>query len=114
MLKAIGFIGLLLAGCSTVADRRADPPIFQRTSTVSLQAFQGCFANRMANQDIQYLPRGNGGTYTAGFTASGMPRYVTWLVDVDDLGSERRVTIYAVDSIRGPDKGIIADVEACL
>ena len=55
------------------------------------------------------MPRGNGGTYT-----QTVNHYVTWVVDIDDLGHERRATIYAVDSIAGPNQRIVRQVQACL
>jgi len=102
---------LALAGCSTLQSRRDDPPIFQQTTAISVQDFQGCFAEKTAKQDVQYLPRRNGGTFSSG---AGTQRYILWVVDVDDLGAERRVTVHAVDSIWGPNKKIIAEVQACM
>lgn len=102
---------LAIAGCSTVQSRRDDPPILQQTTAVSLQDFQGCFAERTAKHNVQYLPRRNGGTFSMG---AGPQRHIFWVVDVDDLGSERRVSVYAPDSIWGQNREIIPDVQACL
>ena len=101
---------LFLAGCSTVAARRDDPPIFVGSTGRSLVEFQGCFA-RQLDRETQptFMPRGNGGTYT-----QTVNHYVTWVVDIDDLGHERRATIYAVDSIAGPNQRIVRQVQACL
>lgn len=113
-MKAIFVISFLgLAACSTVESRREKPPVYEQTSSVPLRTFEGCFASRTAKRDVQYLPKTDGGSFTSGFTASGMPRYVNWVVDIADLGTQRRVSVYAVNSKLARQDAIPA-VRACL
>lgn len=113
MKAALLPLALLLAGCSTTQSRRDDPPIFQQTTAAPLADIQGCIAETTAKQNVQFMPRRNGGTFTAGHT-SAISRYVFWVIDVEDLGTERRVTVYAVDSIFGPDTKLIRQIQPCL
>lgn len=101
----------LVAGCSTVQARLDDPPIFSRTTPTTVGSFQSCFVAATANLNVNYLPRGNGGTFTS---TAGPQNYVLWLVNIDDLGAERRVSVHAVDSIWGKDKRLPAIVESCI
>lgn len=85
-----------LCACSTVQSRRDKEPVFQQTTDKSVAAFQGCFAERTANLNgVQFLPRAKGGSFS---NRGGPQAYVFWVVDIDDLGSERHVTLYAVNS----------------
>jgi hypothetical protein len=109
-MRAIVFAAIAaLAGCSTVESRRDQPPVSERMTPVSLQQFQGCFAEHTARQHVEYLPRTNGGT----FTSSGGPQnYIYWLVDVDDLGTARRIRVYSV-SRKMANKLTIPPVTQC-
>jgi len=98
-----------LSACSTVASRRDQAPDFTLSGGASLQQFQGCFAERTAKQQVVYLPRASGGSFSSG---AGPQRYVAWLVDVDDLGASRRVSIHAVNSMIA--RQVAVDVRACL
>jgi hypothetical protein len=107
-MRTAAFIGFIaLAGCSTLQSRLEGPPDFSRTTQTSLAAFQKCFVAATANQNVAYLPTGNGGTFTA---SAGPQDYVFWAVTIDDLGNERRVTVHAV----GSGKIVIREVESCL
>lgn len=104
---------LLIGGCSTVESRRQGPPLFEQSTNRSLADFEGCFSNAVANQnEVRFMPRANGGTYSAliGFYQN----FVPWVVDVDDLGATRRVTVHAGGSIWGPDKKTVRQVQACI
>lgn len=90
------FVILLLSACSTVETRRAQMPKLEIYTVVGLSKLQGCFANQTSNQNVQYLPRENGGTFSMG---AGPQRYVFWTVDIDDLGTQRRVRGYAINNI---------------
>lgn len=109
-MKGILLIGLFVTACSTVESRRSGPPVAVMVAKRSLQDFQGCFAQKTANLQVVYLPRANGGSFSAG---AGPQRYISWVVDVDDLGPDRRVTVYALNSkvARG---SVLPAVEACL
>lgn len=104
---------LLLAGCSTVASRREDPPIFVADTAMSLADFEGCFAEKTAKEEVQHLPKRHGGTFSSGVTGA-LGRYVSWLVDITDVGATRRVSVYAPDSIWGRNRHILPSVQACL
>ncbi len=88
-----------------------DPPIFSRSTSTTLATFQSCFTAATAGENVNYLPRGNGGTYKS---SAGPQDYVLWIVNIDDLGTERRVAIHAVDSMWGPNEGIVSKVEGCI
>lgn len=106
-----------LAACSTIETRRHDPPIFTGTTQRSLAEFQQCFTNVMSGDgDLNYLPRGTGGTYSSGVTggAFASSRYTVWVLDIDDAGSERRLSLYSVYAIPGPRRTLIAKVQGCL
>jgi hypothetical protein len=110
MLKAIGFIGLLLAGCSTVDSRRQQAPVFQQSVSTPAKDFEGCFADKTAGQNVAYLPRARGGSFSA---KAGPQNYVFWVVDIDDLGAERRIALYAVNS-RLARKSALPAILACI
>lgn len=110
MIIRIILAAALLAGCSTVSSRRDNPPIFDQTTRVSLAAFQGCFGDRTAAQQVNYVPRTNGGSFSAG---AGPQRYVFWVVDIDDLGTGRRIRVYAVNGAVAR-KDAIPSVLACM
>lgn len=99
-----------LCACSTVESRREQTPVFQQLTAASLSTFQGCFAEKTASQDVSYLPKAGGGSFSAG---AGPQHYVFWVVDVDDLGSQRRVSLYAVNAGTGRQMALPA-IQACL
>lgn len=103
---------VLLAGCSTIQIRREDPATFEQSTSKTLTEFSDCFVAATATADPQYLPRKNGATFSSGAGLYG--RYVSWVVDIDDLGARRRVSLHAVDSIWGKNKAMIAKVQSCL
>jgi hypothetical protein len=89
---------MALAGCSTVENRREKLPVFERFTSKSLSDFQSCFTDQVSGQHVEYLPRDRGSSFSA---TSGPQNYVSWLVDVDDLGNQRRIRVYAVNSRLG-------------
>lgn len=110
-MRAIFLFALVsLTACSTISSRRDEAPSLEQMTAKSLQDFQGCFAEKTANQDVAYLPRQNGATFSAG---AGPQHYVFWVVDVDDLGQQRRVSVYAVNGPTARNQAIPA-VTACL
>jgi hypothetical protein len=98
-----------LPACSTVQSRRDQPPVFEQTTSTSLKAFAGCFSDKTAKQDVQYLPRPNGATFSSG---AGPQHFVFWVVDVDDLGDRRIAKVYAVNGPTARNMAIPA-VKAC-
>jgi hypothetical protein len=109
-MRVIAFAAIAaLAGCSTVESRRDQPPVSERLTQVSLQQFQGCFAERTSGQHVEYLPRTNGGSFSA---SAGPQNYVSWVVDVDDLGTARRVRVFAVNR-RLAEKAAVPPVTQC-
>ncbi|MBB3940688.1 hypothetical protein GGR39_002345 [Novosphingobium fluoreni] len=101
---------LLLSSCSTVANRRDDPPSFTGLTTKSLAEFQTCFAAVTdKGQTPSYLPKANGGTYT--FDLRG---YVLWVVDIIDRGADRQVTVHEINSMWGKNTHTAKLVQQCL
>lgn len=96
-----------LSGCSTLQSRLAEAPNYSRMTAKTVSAFQACFVPTTANQNVNYLPRGNGGTFTA---TAGPQNYVMWAVTIDDLGTERRVSLHSV----GPNRAMVTKIEGCL
>lgn len=85
---------LALAGRSTVESRREKAPYLEQMTPKSLADFQGCFAERVARQHVSYIPKLNGGSFSA---HGGPQEYVYWVVDIDDLGAARRIRLYAIN-----------------
>lgn len=109
-MRAMIVLFVILTGCSTTQSLQAKAPVFQQTTGASLAQVQGCIAQRTANQNVQYLPRPAGATFSGG-VITGAARYVTWVADLDDLQSDRRVTVYAT---RANSKLILPAITACM
>jgi len=93
-----------------VASRRDDPPSFTGSTAKSLAEFQSCFASVTDKGETpSFLPKANGGTYT--YSLSG---YVTWIVDIEDLGTRRQVTVHEIDSMWGKNTHTAKLVQRCL
>lgn len=107
---------LALTACSTVATRREDPPTLVRQTSKTVAEFRGCLLPQFdkSTYPVIYAPTANGETYSQGASQGIAGRYVNWVVDVADLGSTREVRLHAIDSMWGPNKGLIRQVEACL
>lgn len=107
---------LALTACSTVAARRDDPPTLVRQTQKSIADFRSCFLPQFDRSayPVVYAPTAKGETYSQGATAGVAGRYVTWVVDINDLGSAREVRLHAVDSMWGPNRGLMRQVEVCL
>ena len=71
--------------------------------------FNKCFVRATGNENVNYLPGLNGGTFKS---TAGPQNYVFWLVTVDDQGSERRITVQAVNGAIG--RKAVAKVDGCL
>lgn len=107
---------VVLGGCSTVAARRDDPPTLVRQTSKSITEFRSCFLPQFdrSTYPVAYSPTASGETYSWGASQGIAGRYVSWVVDIIDQGSAREVRLYALSSIRGPDKSVAAKVEGCL
>lgn len=110
MRASISLSLIAVAACSTVQSVQGKPPIFQQTTRASLASVQGCIAERTANQAVQFLPRSNGATFSGGVT-TGASRFVTWVANVEDTGSERLVTVYAT---KANSRLALPAITACL
>jgi hypothetical protein len=110
MRALICLFSLAVSGCSTVQSLRDDPPFVERSTAKSLAAVQGCIANATARQDVQFLPKQSGATLSAGVTA-GASRFVTWVVDINDTGADRRVAVHAT---KANSKLVMPAVNSCL
>jgi hypothetical protein len=86
-----------------------DPPVFDRSTATTVAAFQGCFVPATANENVSYLPRANGAQFKS---TAGPQNYVFWIVNIDDLGDQRRVTVHAINS--GIGNRITPKVQGCL
>lgn len=109
-MRASCLLLFALAACSTVESRETKPPVFEQSSRKSLAELQGCIAQKASRQDVQYLPKANGATLSAGVT-TGAAKFVTWVVDIDDGATARTVSVYAT---RPNSKLILPSVTACL
>lgn len=107
----------LLAACSTIETRREAPAIFTGSTDKSVQQFRSCFATRMRGKlSMRYRWRPNGGTLFADRALLPLVEYpyTRLVVDIDDIGSARRVTVHAGDTIVRGRPQLINEVEACL
>lgn len=117
MKRLLLLMSVALGACSTIETRREDPPIFTGSTQRSLTEFQQCFTNAMSSDGgLNYLPRGTGGTYSSSVISGGLApnRYTVWVLDIDDAGSERRLSLYAVYAIPGPRRTLIEKVQRCI
>jgi hypothetical protein len=101
-------LAVAITACSSVQSRMSDAPMFTRTTATSSAQFNECFVRATGNENVTYLPRLNGGTFKS---SAGPQDYVFWLVTVDDLGNERRITVQAVNQAIG--RKAAHKVEAC-
>lgn len=100
---------LVIAGCSTVQSRMDAEPMFTKTTAASLMDIQGCVTRATANENVNYLPTARGGMFKS---TAGPQEYVFWLLSIDDLGSERRVSVRAVN--RGIGDKLVQKIQSCL
>jgi hypothetical protein len=89
---------MLLAGCSTADDPPEVAPFFVASTAKSLVELQGCFsaAQERAGQDIVYVPKNSGGTYSAKTAGHNL-----WTVDVRDEGQIRFVELRPINKPYG-------------
>jgi hypothetical protein len=113
---ALSIAAFFLVGCSTIADRREDPPDLAQTTDRTIAEFRACFLPQFdkSSYPVSYVPTATGESYSWGASAGVAGRYVSWVVDIEDQGTKRKVTLHAIHSIGGPDRKIAAKVEACL
>jgi hypothetical protein len=109
MKPAVLLALVALSACSTVESRMDAPPLFSFETPLSVAAFNECFVRATAGENVNYLPRERGGTFKA---SAGPQDYVFWLVTIEDLGSDRRASVQAVNSAMG--RKAAAKVQSCI
>lgn len=85
------------------------PPVFSQTTAAPLTAIQGCITQATTNENVSYLPTERGGMLKS---TAGPQNYVFWIVTIDDLGTERRVAVHAINE--GIGNKIVPKVQACI
>lgn len=108
---------LLAAGCSTTETRREAPAIFTGSTDKSVQQYRSCLGIRMRGKlAMRYRWRPHGGTFFTGRTLLPFVEYpyTRLVIDIDDIGSARRVTVHAGDAMERGRPELVNDVEACL
>lgn len=97
---------VVLAGCAT--QQPPDPPILSEATAATLQDFDRCFgATAPGTAATRRLLAGSKLNY---IEQSEREADVYWIVSVEDLGSERQVTVYAGRQ----DPSILGDVRPCI
>jgi hypothetical protein len=107
----------LLDACSTTETRREAPAIFTGSTDKSVQQFRSCLGSRVRGKLwMRYRWRPDGGTFFTGRTLLPFVEYpyTRLVIDIDDIGSARRVTVHAGDTIVRGRPELVNDVEACL
>ena len=84
-------------------------PVFNQATAKPLTSIQGCITQATTSENVSYLPTEKGGMLKS---TAGPQNYVFWIVNIDDLGTERRVTVHAINS--GIGNRIVPKVQACL
>jgi hypothetical protein len=84
-------------------------PIFTQTTATPLATIQGCITRATANENVNYLPTATGGLFKS---TAGPQEYVFWLLSIDDLGTERRVSVRAIN--RGIGDKLVGKIRSCL
>jgi hypothetical protein len=102
-------VALAASACSSVQSRMGDAPIFSQTTAASLTGLQGCITQATGNENVSYLPTATGGMFKS---TAGPQDYVFWLLNIDDLGAKRRVTVRAVNSRLG--EKLVRKIQGCL
>ena len=100
---------LIVTGCSTVQSRMDAEPMFTKTTATPAATIQGCVTRATANENVNYLPTASGGMFKS---TAGPQEYVFWLLNIDDLGAERRVSVRAVN--RGIGQKLVEKIQSCL
>ena len=101
--------GLATAACSSVQSRMDAAPMFSQMTVTSLASLQGCITQATGNENVSYLPTATGGMFKS---TAGPQDYVFWLLNIDELGAERRVTVRAVNTRLG--EKLVRKIQGCL
>ena len=83
--------------------------MFSQTTAASLAGLQGCITRATSNENVSFLPTATGGMFKS---TAGPQDYVFWLVNIDELGAERRVTVRAVNTRLG--EKLVSKIQGCL
>jgi hypothetical protein len=84
-------------------------PMFTQTTSAPLANIQGCVTRATGDENVNYLPTASGGMFKS---TAGPQEYVFWLLSIDDLAAERRVTVHAVN--RGVGQKLVTKIQSCL
>lgn len=112
----IAAAGLLaIGGCKTAGDIRARHLAGQASSTKPVDELAGCVALAVTGRGIEIgketLP--NGVSITAAMRVAGV-KTVMNVFDIEDLGSERRVSLYSVGGKGAPSPTIAGPAGKCI
>lgn len=116
MRRTVGLILIgALVGCKSAGDLRGRGAYAQATSERSVKDLAGCIALAASGREIEIgqetLP--NGVAVTAAMRPAGVKTVVN-VYDIEDFGSNRRVSLYAVGSNRKSPGPLPSKVAACM
>ncbi len=111
-MKTLLFLGLAcsLAACSTPAAPRADQARLTVETGKSGYVFAACFLDFYQGKQLRptFTPRPQGGSIEFNIS-SFATSYTTALIDITDLGKQRRVQFFA----QGNDKDVAQQIDSC-